>query len=131
MKTNIVLAPNLDPNSPPTVISNFNKYTDGSVAESNIVDCLNSLQDSWVTYKDACPTGYKYIESSSSEQKTGEKTCLNILQWNDSNIGNRYGSNVNCKNLNLNKVKAYLKSLNKYTNESSGKLDNIIADIEL
>lgn len=131
MKSNIVLAPNVDPNSPSNVVSSLNKYTDGSVSNSNIVACLDSLQDSWVTDKEACPTGYKYIESTASDQTTGDKTCLNILQWNDSNIGNRYNKNVACENLNLDKVKAYLKALTKYTNDSSGKLANLSADIEL
>jgi hypothetical protein len=131
MRSNIALAPNIDANSPLNVITSLDKYTDASVSDSNVAECLDSLQDTWVTDKDACPSEYKYVESTSSDQATGDKTCLNLLQWNSTNLSTRYTENFACQSLNVEEVEAYLNSLTKYTNDSNGTLASLSADIEL
>lgn len=102
-------------------LSLYTDYTEKS--NSKQASCSSNTYDFYVSSDDSCPDSYKLIQSSSSTENIGSKSCLNIRNWSSNLASSRYSDRPKCDSLNIQQtVSNYVTSITNYATDASGVL---------
>ena len=87
--------------------------------------------DLWVSNKEHCPSGYKYITPNITKQNNnfGSSSCLYLGDWDGTSTREkRYSS---CPTAFSDKVFVYIENLNKYQKDIKNTIDdNLLIDLK-
>lgn len=129
MKTDLALQTGTDDNSPPTVISSLNTYT--QKASPKLKDCSNLVDDIWVSNSTSCLKEYTYTSPSNPTSNVGKSSCLVVLEWSATQTNTRYNGNPKCSSLNVQtQVSNYITSLNNYASNSIAPINNLKSSLD-
>ena len=121
-------------------INELNKYTNVGTNTTYQLNCGGTnTYDVYLTeeWRDICPVGYAYLKftKNTPNESFGKKVCYNVNEWNITTIKQRYTSGP--KGCNLSKygtvseaAEAYIKSINKYRDDSIPLLTNLQKSIK-
>mmetsp|Transcript_8436 Transcript_8436/g.16794 ORF Transcript_8436/g.16794 Transcript_8436/m.16794 type:complete len:734 (-) Transcript_8436:2343-4544(-) len=88
--------------APDDSLSDLNSWSDYSVSGSyQKEECSGTAftYDNWVTSSSNCKSGYTYTDSSDPIANRGSKACLQINEWDQSQVSQRYDGYFTCQSL--------------------------------
>jgi hypothetical protein len=71
------------------ILSEFNKWSDSSLATTYQKSCSAATKDNWVQNNTQCASDYTYLAAGGS---SSSKSCLALIDWSDSQVSSRYGA---------------------------------------
>jgi hypothetical protein len=114
------------------VLSEFNRWTDSSLATTYQRSCTAGTRDNWNQIRDQCPSDYTYLPAGGS---SSSKSCLALSEWSDSQVSSRYGA-TGCTggNSDFTSVSqaslAYFQGLKAYIQANTDLLNRLIVENE-
>ena len=131
LRTNIVLDPSTDSNSPAVVVDQMNRYSDYSHPLTLQSSCSQVVYDKWVDNKTDCNSTYLQIDSSDATRNLPSNTCLDFSEWDDAKTRSRYAQRPNsCDGfVFVDILSNYVTTLNTYSNQAATILQDLQTDL--
>jgi hypothetical protein len=126
---------NSNPNSATSMLERMNYYSNSSnyIGDTN---CNITLYDIWVLNPDDCDSDANFITGMNPNSMTGQKTCMNLVDWNDYKLNIRYDGLSSCKMKNdknftdaFSAIMTYFKNLYDYDSTNKDNLNLMIDDM--
>lgn len=135
-KKNILLTTDTNYNSDAiiNVFSQWNSYTDSSVAGTYQRSCSSNTKDFWVSDAKSCPATYPYIQAGSTA--AGNPGCLVLSEWSSAQVSSRYSAApAGCGSTGSNDFatvssasNSYFSAMTAYSSDNSNLIDEIKAE---